>query len=151
MLIRNNGSVVQHIFDTDYNMRPLLPGETMHTWDMRSLLRDDIAEVVPGAGPYYNPVIAHNRIIFADAGTEVVTIDLEAQPRAASVLLWQVEGCNVAIYRQSSANTPPVVWLRPGDNASIDVDATFDQLVLVADRAGACTVVVSRQRIDVRL
>lgn len=117
-------------------------GDTIQTYEILS--QDGLTQIDPA--PYWNPVLANASVVFTAAGSKTVAIADLAQVQA--VKIWQVSGCNVEVYRRDQANTPSACKLRPGDSATLTLRGRTDQLVLVADGAGACTVIQSVEPIE---
>lgn len=128
MQVKNNGNQKHLVRTASGELAELRPGATMNTWDLSVLSLDGVAEVVPGAGPYFNDAVAQSLPASAGAGDDQ-TIVLNSTTEAVEIIN-DSESVRVTVFRQAATNVPGLI-LPPGTTREIeDLHPVTTQLVL---------------------
>ena len=85
--------------------------------------------------PYFNPVAQRETVLFADAGAKEVLINEPTEE--LTLVVRNIDGCNIEIYFETTDNTPSIAHLQPGQVFSIDLQGSVNKIVFVSDGAGS--------------
>ena len=136
----NNGSSARLIENLSGKTVSVGPGEEIETYKFYDLTDFDL----DSDDPLFNPEnivtqVAH----IGPAGEEDVPIAIGTK----NVKIRAIVTATIAVYLQSSANSPSIAILGPGEVADIPLDSRATNLTLLFSQAGSCQVIASTEEL----